>query len=426
MSLPLPTLTPEATKPIDAFLKTTVAEGKVPAVFFGATNAKETIYFNQGGEKVAGNPGEGMVDEDTVIQIFSMTKLITTIACLRAVDAGIVDLDSEELVEQYLPEFTGNQILEGYTDDGKEILKPATLKVTLKNLLSHTAGYDWNSPHMARWRKEHNKGLGLGPNASIADLNQPLNFEPGTQWRYSIGIDWAGELLSRVYGKSLEEIFKEHIFAPCGMTSTSFYPTEALKSRMMNVATRDEEGAIVATTEPALGRTMDASTMTFCSGGGGLFSTAKDYLAFLRHVLASSPANADPPSTPLISKSSFELLFTHTCPTETVFGPVSTQSDLARMAKDQNVHDPVLLSDGTGDHIGHSVGLFLNLLESKHGRKAGSGCWDGAAKTYFWIDPASGLAGLCCTNLLARSPDPINYVYNGFERALYDAVEASK
>lgn len=118
-------------------------------------------------------------------------------------------------------------------------------------------------------------------------------------------------------------------------------------------------------------------------GGGGLFGTARDYLSLLRHVLAS----ADPATeTPLISRESFDLLFTDVLPKTP-----EIRQDMAEMALKQNVHDPNILDEGKGTGIGHSPGLFLNLLQSKWGRREGSGFWDGAAKTAFWLDPKTGL-----------------------------------
>jgi methyl acetate hydrolase len=229
----------------------------------------------------------------------------------------------------------------------------------------------------------------VGASATEDTIKQPILFEPGTDWKYSIGLDWAGVLLTRVSGQSLEEYFKSNIFDKCGMTSTSFFPTQDLKSRMMKVCERNSDGSLRPEAAPTMGREMDAGKVgPFLSGGGGLFGTAKDYLSFLRAILASSPQSAQPASNPLLSASSYRELFTHALDANSS----ASLSSLAAMAKDQNIHDPAVLTNGTGDHIAHSVGLFINKIDSKFGRKANSGCWDGAAKTYYFIDPASGIA----------------------------------
>lgn len=122
------------------------------------------------------------------------------------------------------------------------------------------------------------------------------------------------------------------------------------------------------------------------SGGGGLFGTARDYLTILRHVLASADSNGST-SKGLISNESFKALFT-----DCLDPAPEIRRDMAAMASGQHVHDPAVLDEGTGQFIGHSPGLFLNMVDSKHGRKAMAGFWDGAAKTAMWLDPVSGIA----------------------------------
>jgi methyl acetate hydrolase len=175
------------------------------------------------------------------------------------------------------------------------------------------------------------------------------------------------------------------------MTSTSFYPSTAMKSRMMACCERDTDGRVRIQAEPTMGREMDASKVgPFLSGGGGLFGTAKDYLALLRAILRSSPDNAA--TDPLISEESFKTLFAHALPLDRPDQPNDSLTWLAVMAEEQNIHDPAILTEGSGKHIAHSVGLFINLIDSKYGRKAGSGCWDGAAKTYWFMDSVTGIA----------------------------------
>ncbi|KAK8858905.1 hypothetical protein IAR55_003136 [Kwoniella newhampshirensis] len=420
MALPLPTLAAEGEKSLDDFLSKEVGSREIPALFIGATNAKEEIYFSVDGEVTFGEHDKGKVTEDTTLSIFSMTKFITTIACLQLVDQGLIDLEDYDLVERFCPEIGELQILEGYTEDGKEILRSPKSKINLMMLLSHVSGmaYGFNSPDIVRWNKEHGTPGMVSADASVESFRQPLIFEPGTKWNYSIGLDWAGILISRLTGKSLEALYKEKIFQPCGMKSTSFYPTDDIKARMMTCCTRDASGKIIPMSTPAMGREMDASKIpSILAGGAGLFGTARDYLSLLRNVLAS--ASADPQnSNSLISPESFKLLFTDVIPQTP-----QVKACLAIMAKNQNVHDPVLVADGKGNRIGHSPGLFLNFDESVYGRKAFSGCWDGAAKTMFWIDPATGIGAVCCTNLLSQNPDPFNGVFNRFERTLYDALK---
>ena len=247
--------------------------------------------------------------------------------------------------------------------------------------------YTWNSPLIDRWKKQNVSAAQEASRSTIDRYIQPLIFEPGTRHRYSVGIDWAGILVSRVLGRTLEEVFQENIFQPCGVTSLTFHPTTQVKDHLMGMCERVpvHTGEIKLLKGTAMGRTMNPDDYgPIYSGGGGLFGTARDYLTVLRHVLAS----ADPDTKqPLISQQSFKALFT-----DHLDSVPEIREDLAKMAHDQHVHDPAILSEGTGMHIGHSPGLFLNMIDSKHGRKAMAGFWDGAAKTAMWLDPTTGIA----------------------------------
>lgn len=196
---------------------------------------------------------------------------------------------------------------------------------------------------------------------------------------------------------SLEGYFQEHIFKPCGITSMSFHPPPNYEAVQMGMTERDppHTGEVRLMRKPAMDRTLESEEIgPIYMGGGGLFGTARDYLHLLRGILASSD-----PSNPshFISPSSFALLFTDCLP------PVPRMKvELAAMAKAQNFHDPDLLINGEQAPIGASLAFFLNFNESKHGRMAMSGCWDGAAKTMFWMDSRKGIAVSWCTCRLRR------------------------
>jgi len=240
---------------------------------------------------------------------------------------------------------------------------------------------------LTRWTTEHKVPFIFGPNAGVDAYTFPLLFEPGTRFHYGVGIDWAGFLVSRISDLTLEEYLQENVFKPCGATSLSFFPPDDYEKSMVAMCTREpaHTGDIKLMEGPAMGRPFKKEDIgPHFSGGGGLFGTARDYLRVLTRVLASSDPEA---KSPLISSKSFRSLFV-----DSLQPSSEIKADLAAMAKSQNIHDPATLTDGTGEHIGHSPGLFLNFIETKFGRKAMSGFWDGAAKTMFWIDPETGIA----------------------------------
>lgn len=219
-------------------------------------------------------------------------------------------------------------------------------------------------------------------------------------------------MLERITGQSLATYFDEHIFTPCSMTRTSFFPTSTIKESLMRLTYYTPEGKPAplgnSFANPVMPRSEDEEKMSdVLSGGAGLFGTARDYLAFLRGVLASSSRlPSDSNGKALLSNDSFDELF------KDVLTSTGKES-LVKTMKMQSYHGPELLQDLAGSQIGHSAGLCLNLVDSSIGRKAGSRCCelkfarrrslmcysstslligDGAAKTQYWLDPTTGIA----------------------------------
>lgn len=307
-----------------------------------------------------------------------MTKLVTSVAVLQLVDRGLVDLDDAELIERVCPELAALPILTGM-DGNKPITTPRTAPITLRRLLTHTSGlaYDFTSPLLEQWKKATNHPPHYGVKGQKAYC-EPLVFQPGEKWLYSIGIDWAGIVVERVSGQDLEAYFHEHIFGPLGLTpkDVSFIP-EDVHARIQQVCGRDENGKLKHT-ESLRPVGLDAESIGQLSGGGGLVGTAKAYMRFLQGILQREAGG-------IVSERAFKTLFTDSLESGDV------RKGLAAMTMRQTYHDPEHTAND-GQYLGHSVGLVLSLKDSVNGRKKGSGCWDGAAKTQYWLDPATGIA----------------------------------
>jgi methyl acetate hydrolase len=240
------------------------------------------------------------------------------------------------------------------------------------------------------------------PNAPIAAFIQPLAFDPGTRFRYGIGIDWAGIMVTRLSGLDLEAYFQKYIWTPCGAESMSFLPPRDWDQAGMAMTVREpfHTGSVKLLEGTAMGRPMNPDEIgPVYMGGGGLFGTARDYLAFLRGLLRSADP-ATPDSERLVQPDTFKLLFQDSIAEE--HAP-QIRKDIATMAGNQHIHDPAILTGGTGEQVGYGPALLLNKVDSKFGRKAMSGFWDGAAKTYYWLDPTTGVA-VSCTRLVCKLP----------------------
>jgi methyl acetate hydrolase len=149
-----------------------------------------------------------MVQVDSIFQIMSMTKAVTTVAALQLVEQRKVDLD--EPVARHLPQFEKVQVLEGFDSNGKPSLRPATTSPTLRHLLTHTSGLCYDV-----WDKNMFRYTSMIPESQT--VPGPLMFEPGKRWQYGRGLDWAGRLVEVISGATLEEYFQQKIFRPLGM-----------------------------------------------------------------------------------------------------------------------------------------------------------------------------------------------------------------
>lgn len=373
-----PVLSAKGRAALDELLATRVDSRAIPAATFGATTADGEIYLNCRGERVFGQPDKGRVDDKTVFQLYSMTKLVTVVAVLQQCERGVVSLDDHAVLEKYCPDLCAMEVLVS-VEESNISSTPRTAPLTLRRLLTHTSGlaYWFTNKLLGEWVKSTNHPGHLHGDAS--GYLEPPVYQPGETWVYGIGIDWAAICIERATGKRLDEIFQENVFAPLGLTpeDITFTPTQAIRDNWQHVCGRDDNGELKLV-DPL--RPLDGSGLGQLSGGGGLLGTARAYLTFLRGVLASARPGG------LLSPDSFNELFT-----DSLDRTDSVLSGLGRMGSRVGYHDPEHV-ENNAQGLGHSVGLCLNLKDSVHGRRAGSGCWDGMAKTHYWLDPVTGVA----------------------------------
>jgi methyl acetate hydrolase len=227
---------------------------------------------------------------------------------------------------------------------------------------------------VARWAKENNP-KGLFDAEEPKEWLTPLIYEPGTSYIYSTGIDWAGVLVERISGQSLEEYFQEKMFKPLGLKDTTFIPRDDIRERLMKVRARPAGGDLIALPGKAVGKPDTEAELKLHSGGGGLFGTSREYLLFLQNILACSRKNPNPPSFRLIKPETYELLFAPAMP------PLSDDTDCLTKLVEFTGRSGFMKPPPTPDNVQHSLGLFLHLADSEHGRLTGSGAWSGMAKT---------------------------------------------
>jgi len=384
---------------IDAALGDAVERGRVPGVVAMAATADGIAYSGAFGTRELAKAAPMTLD--TVFRIASMTKAVTSVAAMQLVEAGKIALDDP--VPDIDPALSHPQVLAGFDTGGAPVLRPAGRPIALRHLLTHTAGFSYDMWDANTLRYMQVSGLPSPMTGRVAALRQPLAFDPGDRWEYGINIDWVGRIVEAVSGQPLDEYFRKHIFAPLGMTDSGFMPTAEQHARRATLHQRVGDGRL----EP---QPLEMPPVPeFWAGGGGLFSTAPDYLTFLRMLLAGgSLAGAR------ILKPETVALMGENHIGELQAGVMKTTS--AARSNDVDFFP--------GAPVRWGLGYLINQEPGPHGRSPGSLAWAGLFNTYYWIDPRRGLAALILTQILPFADARVLDLYGAFERAIYTALDA--
>jgi CubicO group peptidase (beta-lactamase class C family) len=386
---------------IDGILRQAVDAKEVPGVVAMAATDKGVLYEGAFGLRALDQSTPMTLD--TVFRIASMTKAITSVAAMQLVEQG--KLKVEEPVPNIDPGLGSPQVLEGFDAAGAPKLRPAKRPITLRHLLTHTAGFSYDIWDADTGRYIKAAGLPARTTGKLASIRTPLSFDPGDQWEYGINIDWAGHLVEVLSGQSLDVYFRDKIFAPLGMKDSGFVVSAEQRSRQARVHARQADGVLA----PQPWESAPVANPEFWSGGGPLYSTARDYLTFLQMLLNGGSWNG---ARLLKSDTVAEMNKNHT-------GNIP-----AGILKTQN---PALSNDVDlfpGAEIRWALGYMLNMQPGPNGRSAGTVSWGGIYNTYYWLDPSKRVTGLIMTQILPFADTRALKLYGQFERGVYEALKA--
>jgi CubicO group peptidase (beta-lactamase class C family) len=340
------------------------------------------VVANADRELFSGVHGE--VADNAIFAIASMTKAITTAAALQLVERGALHLD-----EPVGGELAGLPVLEGFDGNDAPRFSTARYSPTLRQLLNHTAGfaYPWNHALMKRY----------------GAVDRPfLVHEPGTRWYYGVNVDWVGKLVEIASGQTLEAYFQEHIFQPLEMGDTTFLlPPEKLH-RFAPYYQRESGGELER--QPRVQPPIPA----FFNGGGGLFSTARDYIRFTQMILRRG---AGPDGTRILSEASVQAMSTNQVgklDAGRIYTTMPTRS------RDIDFHP--------GAHDQFGLGFLINPAPYKNGRSAGSLSWGGIRNTFYWIDPARGICAVLLMHFQPFCDAAAMGLLRDFEQAVYSQL----
>lgn len=378
---------------IDTLLAESAISGRVPGVVAIAANRDAMLYEGSAGHRRIG--GDAMT-LDTVFWIASMTKAVTGAAAMQLVEQGRISLDAA--AAQYLPALGRVRVLTGWDDAGRPVTREPKRPITLRHCLTHTAGwgYDLWNEDISKYQQAMNlPATGSGQNLA---LDTPLLFDPGEQWQYGIGIDWAGKLVESISGLSLGEYFSEHLFRPLGMTDTSFRIRPDMRARKAAVHSRASDDSLAPTEFET------QQSPEFESGGGGLYSTAADYLKFAQMILNRGRANQHQ----ILRPETVDLMSRNAMGERRV---TTLRSAIPARTNDAEFFPGVEKSWG--------LTFMINHGRTQTGRTSGSLGWGGLANTYYWIDPKAGVTGVFMTQILPFADKYALPLFYAFESQIY-------
>jgi len=382
---------------VDRMFRQAVDSKAMPGIVAVAATDKGTVYEGAFGTREIGKATP--MTPDTVVWIASMTKAITATAAMQLVERGKLSLDRP--AAEVVPELNRAQVLDGFDGAGKPRLRAPKRPMTLKHLLTHTAGYAYEiwRPEIAQYQQvTDTPGITTCTNAA---LTTPLLFDPGDRWEYGINIDWAGKMVETVSGQKLDRYFQDHILGPLGMTDTSFKLGPSQRARLSAVHQRDDKGAL-APIEFGLPEEPE-----FLMGGGGLYGTAADYMAFAQMIMRGGTHNG----AQVLRRETVDLMAqNHIGALE--IPPVKTAAP--------QLSNDVELFPGMSKKWGLS--FLINTQTAPTGRSAGSLAWAGLANTYFWIDRTKQVCGVFLSQLLPFYDHTAIDLLGRFETEVYRAV----
>jgi methyl acetate hydrolase len=360
---------------LDRVLAAGIARGAAPGVTAIVVDRDGVLY--EGGFGKRSIDGNTEMTTDTVGKIFSMTKALTGAAAMQLVERGKLNLDAP--AGDVCPELAAVEVLTGFDEAGAPLTRAPATPVTLRQLLTHTAGFGYNvwNADLGRWHAAtETPTLASQQRASLL---QPLTFDPGSRWQYGIGIDWAGQMVEAVSGMRLGEYFTRELTGPLCMTDTAFDYSASMFERAAALHIRAADGSF---TPMPLEST---DKREFDGGGDGLRGTMSDYGRFLRVMLNDG-----------------ELDGARVLQAKTVEQMCSNQIGKLRVEKMSSCI-PALSNDGEffpGDEKSWGLTFQINEQPGFTGRPAGTLMWAGLANSYYWIDRHNGVAGAYMSQIL--------------------------
>ena len=380
-----PTLPQQGAAAVSDVLKAATDRGDVPGAVVAVVN-KDGILYNEAFGKSRTLTGTPMA-KDTIFNMASMTKPVTSIAIMMLVDEGKLKIDDE--VAKYLPKWKDPLVISKFNAaDGTYETRPAKRQITIRHLLTHTSGigYGFSSPTLTKIMQTTMK----------PELEMPLLFDPGESWAYGASTRVLGHVVEAISGQKIDAFLESRILTPLGMHDTGYLVPATKIPRVVAVSARGNDGKFVERPVPA---TLPAQVQ----GDGGLYGTASDYGLFLRMLLNRGTLNGKR----ILTERSVKTIFENHMGNGVVQPQESSNQSLSR-------NFPL----GAGkDKWG--LGFQLAAEKQANRRSPGSGTWAGIFNTHFFIDPSKEIGVVVMMQTLPFYDEASMKVYAGVEEAVY-------
>jgi CubicO group peptidase (beta-lactamase class C family) len=376
-------LSPARLETLDRFLQSRYIDtGKIPGAVTLIARRGEVAHFSSLG--LADVERRKPMRDDTIFRAYSMTKPITSVAFMTLVERGLVALD--EPVHRVIPQWKDLGVYQGGFMETVRTKRPERPMMII-DLLRHTSGLTYGFQQSTNVDATYRK-LKIGEREPGATLDAmidklagvPLEFSPGTAWNYSVSTDVLGYLIGKISGTPFDEFLRTQIFEPLGMADTDFHVHAGQESRLAACYSATQGGGMALFDDPTSSAYLRKPSMF--SGGGGLVSTAGDYLRFCRMLLNGGTLDGKQ----ILSPKTIELMTLNHLP---------DGKDLPALSRS-------LFSEITFNGVGFGVGFAVTIDPARTmlPGSVGDYSWGGAASTYFWIDPREDLIAILMTQLM--------------------------
>ncbi|HTS69844.1 MAG TPA: serine hydrolase domain-containing protein [Terriglobia bacterium] len=351
---------------LDAAMQQKVDEKQLAGIVTVLARHGKVVEFKTYGKKDLASAAP--MERNTIFRIYSMTKPVTGAAMMMLYEEGRWQPDDP--ISKYIPEFAHLKVFKGVDNNGEPILEDPVHPPTMLQLMTHTAGFSYGfGTHLVDKMYSEKRVLQSSTLQEMIDklAKLPLLYEPGTRWVYSLSVDIQGYLVEKLSGKSLPDFMRERIFEPLGMKDTGFYVPQEKMDRLATLYRVNEKNEWApASGGDALG--LDFSKQpTMPSGGGGLVSTAQDYLRFAQMLLNGGELDG----VRILAPPTVRFMTSNHLPDKLLTGEFGVGLQHMR----------------PGMGFGFDVAVFFDPAQAVDITGKGTFLWDGAAGTWFWIDP---------------------------------------